>query len=94
MILAVHLLLFRPDLYAPSTFPMMHLICPPKCCITLVFHFSWVLTVVLRETENNAYAKFLGANKVYYRKCASGVLIFRDCLFSPLSFPDHFRILL
>ena len=24
-------------------FPIMHLICPPKFCITFVFHFSWVL---------------------------------------------------
>ena len=29
--------------YATSTFPIMHLICPPKFCITFVFHFSWVL---------------------------------------------------
>ena len=29
--------------YTNSVFPMMHLICPPKFCITFVFHFSWVL---------------------------------------------------
>ena len=45
-------------LYATSTFPIMHLICPPKFCITLVFHFSWVLqlsqeklkTVLMQES--------------------------------------------
>ena len=30
-------------LYTTSTFPIMHLICPPKFCITFVFHFYWVL---------------------------------------------------
>ena len=30
-------------LLATSTSPIMHLICPPKFCITFVFHFSWVL---------------------------------------------------
>ena len=29
------------QLYATSTFPIMHLICPPKFCISIVFHFSW-----------------------------------------------------
>ena len=23
--------------------PIIHLVCPPKLCITFVFHFSWVL---------------------------------------------------
>ena len=30
-------------LYATSTFPIMHLICPPKFCITFFFYFSCVL---------------------------------------------------
>ena len=30
-------------LYATCTFPITHLICPPKFCITFVFHFSGVL---------------------------------------------------
>ena len=29
--------------FATCTSPIMHLICPPKFCITFVFHFSWVL---------------------------------------------------
>ena len=29
--------------YATSMFPTMHPFCPPKFCITFVFHFSWVL---------------------------------------------------
>ena len=28
-------------LYAISTFPIMHLTCPPKFCISIVFDFSW-----------------------------------------------------
>ena len=27
--------------YATSSFPIMHLICPPKFCINIVFNFSW-----------------------------------------------------
>ena len=28
-------------LYTISTFPIMHLICFPKFCISIVFNFSW-----------------------------------------------------
>ena len=27
--------------YATCTPPIMHLICPPKFCISIVFNFSW-----------------------------------------------------
>ena len=60
--------------YATSTFPIMHLICPPKFFLTFVFSFLLGITAVPREIENNAYAKFGGANKVRYGKCRSGVL--------------------
>ena len=52
--------------YATSTFPIMHLICPPKFFLTFVFSFLLGITAVPREIENNAYAKFGGANKVRY----------------------------
>ena len=47
---------------------------PSKFCIT--FFFSFLLgqiTAVPREIDNNAYAKFCGANKVHYGKCGGGV---------------------
>ena len=28
-------------IYATCTSPIMHLICPPKFCITIIFNFSW-----------------------------------------------------
>ena len=59
--------------YATSTIPIMHLICPPKFCMTFVFHFSLGITAVPREIENNAYAKFGGTNKVHYGECGSGI---------------------
>ena len=31
----------QPSPYAICTSPIMHLICPPKCCISTVFNFSW-----------------------------------------------------
>ena len=45
-------------------------------CITFVFHFSLGITAVPREIENNAYAKFWGASKVHFGRCASGGLFF------------------
>ena len=56
-------------LFATYTFPKTHLVCPPKFCIlSIVFNFSW-------EIKNKGYAKFWGANKMYYRKCANGKLL-------------------
>ena len=52
--------------YATFTFPIIHLICPPKFCLTFVFSFLLGITAVPREIENKAYAKFWGANKVHY----------------------------
>ena len=62
--------------YATSTFPIMHLICPPPPPIfhNLCFSFLLGITAVPREIENNASAKFWVANKVHYGKCGSGVL--------------------
>ena len=58
-------------------FPLRHLhIChnapylPPKILHNLFFSFLPGITAVPREIENNAYAKFSGANKVHGR-CAS-----------------------
>ena len=54
------------------TSPLIHLVCPPKCCMTFVFRLG--ITAVPREIENSAYAKFSGANKVHFGRCASGDL--------------------
>ena len=39
---------------------------PPKNLHNRCFPFPLGITVVPRESEDNAYAKFWGANKVYY----------------------------
>ena len=52
--------------YTTSTFPIMHLICPPKFCLTFVFSFLLGITAVPREIENNAYAILWEASKVRY----------------------------
>ena len=57
----------------PSTPP------PPKKKLhNLCFSFLTGISAVPRETENNASAKYWGANKVriHYGKCASGVCIY------------------
>ena len=52
----------------------MHLICPhPQILNNLCFSFLLGITAVPRETESNAYAKFLGENKVHYSRYAKGV---------------------
>ena len=75
--------------FVTSTFPIMQLICSPpppkkkKILHNLCFSFLLGITAVQREIENNAYAKFWGANKVHYGKCESGVwLLLRLLLWS------------
>ena len=36
------------------------------------FHFLMGIAVVLREIEDNGYAKLLGVNKVHYSLCENG----------------------
>ena len=67
-------------LYATSTSPIMHLICPPpqppQILHNLCFSFLLGITAVPREIENNAYAKVWGTNKVYCQgRRATGVLL-------------------
>ena len=55
------------------TSPIIHLVCPPPQILhTLCFSFLLGITAVPREIENNAFAKFGGANKVHFGRCASG----------------------
>ena len=58
---------------------------PPKFCITFVFHFSGVLQPSQEKLKNNAYAKFLGANKVHYGKCG-------NALYRTRAFTGHISI--
>ena len=59
--------------YATCTSPKFHLICPPKFCITFVFHFSWVLQPSQERLKTILMQNFGGQmpNKVHYG-CASG----------------------
>ena len=47
---------------------------PPGQWSGICFSFLLGITADPKELENNAYAKFWGANKVHYGKCGSGVL--------------------
>ena len=63
------------------TSPIMHLIYPrpyppppSQFCISIVFHFSWVLQPSQEKLKtSHGYAKFWEANKVHYGRCASGI---------------------
>ena len=58
---------------------------PPKILHNLGFSFLLGINAVPREIENNAYANFLGANKVHYGKCARGVSKFIVRSMKPLT---------
>ena len=64
------------SLYAPSTFPIMPLTCPPpppQILHNLCFSFLLGITAVPREIENNALQNFGGVNKLHYGKSGSGI---------------------
>ena len=64
--------------------PIMHLICPPKFCITFVFHFLLGITAVPREIGNNAYAKFWEGNTVHYGNVQVAHSNFQGLIITPL----------
>ena len=51
--------------------PIIHVVYPPKVLHKHCFHFLLGFTIFPRELENNTYAKFWEANKVYYGLCES-----------------------
>ena len=53
------------------TSPIIHLVCLQKLWITVFLNFSWVLQWSWEKSKDNAHAKSLGANKVYYRRCTN-----------------------
>ena len=59
--------------FAISKSPIIHLVCPPEFWITFVSHFSWV-SQSSQEKLKTTYAKFWGADKVYYGGCGNGEL--------------------
>ena len=69
-----------PVVYATSTFPIKHLICPPppqkkKLRNPFFFSFPLGITFVPRAIKNKVYAKCLGDNKVHCGKGGSGVFL-------------------
>ena len=44
--------------YVTCTSPIMHLICPPKFCIAIVFRFSWVLQPSLEKLKTMLVQNF------------------------------------
>ena len=79
-LLLVCLLCCERVLPGDSGFPFRHLhtshntpcLPLPKILHNLCFSVLLGVSAVPREIKNNAYAKFLGANKVYYGRCANG----------------------
>ena len=68
---------FCPGLETPlfaKSIPHVHISCNTPCLHPPPPNFSFLhsVTVVLREIRDNAYTECLGANKVYYGRCANG----------------------
>ena len=60
-------------LYATSTHPIMHHICPPKFCISTFFNFSWDGCNTQEKRKTKVMQIFFGASKGHYGKFGSGV---------------------
>ena len=57
---------------SPLANPILHLVCPAKFCISIVFDFSWgLLKYPGKKRNTKVNAKYFGANKVYYGRCAN-----------------------
>ena len=50
----------------------IHLFCPPKFCISVVFNFSWVLQPSLEKSNTMVMQNLKGVNKMHHGLCANG----------------------
>ena len=62
----------REKTFAIFTSPIIHLVCPSRFCISIVFYFYCDHCNSQGEIKNKGYAKSRGANKLYYGRCANG----------------------
>ena len=78
--------LIQIRVYATSTFPIMHLICYSKFCITFVLHFFWVLQPSQEKFNTMLMQKFGGQIR-----CIMGnvELAYNLCLFGRDYLPEH-----
>ena len=51
------------QIYAACMSPIMCLICPPKFCITFVFHFPWVVKLFQEKLQTTLMQNFGGQMK-------------------------------
>ena len=67
------------ELFAISTSPIIHLVCPPppspkKVCIIFVFNFSWVLQWSQEKLRTTLTQNFGGQTRCIMERCANGEL--------------------
>ena len=64
--------------------PIVRSVCPlnalplpptPKVFPNHCYQFHWGSTIVPKEIEKNAYARFWGANRAHYEQCENGEFI-------------------
>ena len=72
-------------IYAICTSPIMHLICPPKFCISIIFNFSWdgcniqeKWKTTWKVMQNLGKVGGRQAYKVHYGRCASAESSYLD----------------
>ena len=81
-------------LFAMCASPMIQLCLPPKFCITFVFNFPWVLRLSQeKNNEDNAHAKFWGANMAHYVRCANGKYLYFTSLPSMIVQSSFFTVI-
>ena len=67
--------MYLQGLFATFVLPTIHFVCT-LFCVTIFSQFLLGVTVVPRQIEAQAYAKFWGANKMDYGHCKSGEWVF------------------
>ena len=58
--------------FTTFTRTIIHLFCPPKFCISVVFNFSWVLQPSLEKSNTMVMQNLKGVNKMHHGLCANG----------------------
>ena len=79
--------IFEKGVFLTCTSPKMHLVWPPKFCLSIVF-YSLGTAVIRRKNEKQSLSIFYlfyffgggGGNKVYYGKCANDEFYFEGVI--------------
>ena len=84
--------IFEKCIFFTCTSPKMHLVWPPKFCLSIVFNFSWDGCNTQEKSKTNFMQFFIylfffgggvgggGGNKVYHGRCVNGEFYFEGVI--------------